>query len=79
MCGWTKSEAKGQNGGINQGAGTSMSTLGRMGQALREEKACKCQLINYRNDGTPFWNIISIFPIRENGKTVLFAGATPRL
>ena len=74
MCGWTKTEAKGQGGGINQGAGTSISTLERMGQALREEKACKCQLINYRNDGTPFWNIISIFPIRENGKTVLFAG-----
>ena len=38
MCGWTKTEAKGQGGGINQGAGTSISTLERMGQALREER-----------------------------------------
>ena len=74
MCGWTKTEACGRGGGINQGEGTNSSTLQRMGKALQEEKACKCQLINYRADGSPFWNIISIFPIKENGSTVLFAG-----
>ena len=74
MCGWTKDQACGQGGGINQGEGTNKGTLVRMGEALKAEQACKCQLINYREDGSPFWNIISIFPIKENGKTILFAG-----
>ena len=60
MCGWTKDQACGQGGGINQGEGTNKGTLVRMGEALKAEQACKCQLINYREDGSPFWNVIHL-------------------
>ena len=39
-----------------------------------QQKSCKVQLINYRKDGSMFWNVLSLSPILENGKPVLYAG-----
>jgi len=36
--------------------------------------ACKVILLNYKKDGTKFWNELSISPIEENGKVVGFVG-----
>jgi PAS domain S-box-containing protein len=74
MCGWSLEECRNKSSNINQGEHTSKETLQVMGKQLSEGKACKVQLVNYRATGEPFWNVLSIFPIEEKGKTVLFVG-----
>jgi PAS domain S-box-containing protein len=74
MCGWKKEEAVGRSANINQGPNTSREVLDSLGRALMQQKSCKVQLINYRKDGSMFWNVLSLSPILENGKPVLYAG-----
>ena len=38
--------------------------------ALREERPCTVEILNYRRDGTPFWNRLSITPVRDDDGTV---------
>ncbi len=38
MCGWSKTEACGRGGGINQGEGTNSSTLQRIGKSVARRK-----------------------------------------
>lgn len=74
MCGWKKEEAVGRSANINQGPNTSREVLNSLGRALMQQKSCKVQLVNYRKDGSMFWNVLSLSPILENGKPVLYAG-----
>jgi PAS domain S-box-containing protein len=72
MCGWKLKECIGKSGGINQGPDTSKQVLGVMGASLKQGKPIKAQLINYRESGEPFWNLLNVHPVKENGETVLF-------
>mgnify|MGYP006096637459 CR=1 FL=1 len=72
MCGWSHDEVVGRSANINQGEGTDRETIMGMGKCLAKQQSCKVQLVNYRADGSVFWNVLSVFPVLENGKTVLF-------
>ena len=42
--------------------------------AIREERACQVRLLNYKKDGTPFFNLFHMAPVHDqlpNGKTVV--------
>ena len=42
---------------------------------MRKGKACCTRLLNYKKDGTPFWNLLTMTPIRdETGRVVKFVG-----
>lgn len=54
-----------------------METLKSVNSALKQGHSVRCQLINYRKTGSPFWNILSINPVysrREPKKVVLYIG-----
>ncbi|MCX6629853.1 MAG: SpoIIE family protein phosphatase [Candidatus Solibacter sp.] len=53
-----------------QGPGTDPATVDTLRSAIREKREVTVQLLNYRKDGTPFWNRLSITPVRDASGTV---------
>lgn len=75
MTGYTRDEAIGRNCRFLQGPDTDPLAIAEIRSALSEERSCLVTLLNYRKDGTPFWNEFSISPIHdERGKVVSFVG-----
>ena len=43
--------------------------------AVQKGEGCSVRLLNYKRDGTPFWNLLTMTPIRtEDGKVSKFVG-----
>nr|AML78262.1 putative LOV domain-containing protein [Glaucocystis sp. BC-2016] len=75
MTQYSKEEILGRNGGFLQGPGSDSITKAQIGKALRESRECLAEMLNYRKDGTPFWNLMFITPILDSfGKPNLFIG-----
>ncbi|KAG8461266.1 hypothetical protein KFE25_002455 [Diacronema lutheri] len=74
MCGYARSEAVGQNPRLTQGEQTDRECIRALGAAVRDGRACKVQLLNYRKGGERFWNVLHVSPIEYQGRTVLFKG-----
>ncbi|XP_020967058.1 phototropin-2-like isoform X5 [Arachis ipaensis] len=46
-------------------------------EALEAGKSYYGRLLNYKKDGMPFWNLLTISPIKdEDGKVIKFIGKT---
>ena len=44
-------------------------------EALQKGEQHSCRLLNYRKDGSPFWNLLTITPIKtEDGRVTKFVG-----
>lgn len=75
MTGYSEAESIGHNCRFLQGVGTNSDDIAKIRSAVREEKACRVSLLNYRKDGTPFWNELEVAPIRAaKGKVTHFVG-----
>jgi methyl-accepting chemotaxis protein PixJ len=70
MTGYSYAEAVGQNCRFMQGPDTDPSAIAEIRLALREKRDCHVILKNYRKDGTPFWNELSISPVRDDAGQV---------
>lgn len=58
-----------------QGPGTDPKKVDEIRKAVYEQRECTVELLNYRKDGTPFWNQLSITPVRdEYGKVTNYIG-----
>nr|AML79319.1 putative LOV domain-containing protein [Chelidonium majus] len=75
MTGYTSKEVIGRNCRFMQGSGTDPGDVMKIREAL-EAGATYCgRLLNYKKDGTPFWNLLTIAPIKDdNGKVLKFIG-----
>jgi PAS domain-containing protein len=60
LTGYSREECLGRNCRFLQGPGTDAAALDRLRAALADERDCQVELMNYRKDGTPFWNLLSI-------------------
>jgi diguanylate cyclase (GGDEF)-like protein/PAS domain S-box-containing protein len=57
------------------GVGTSRETISRIRDALAEARSFSGEILNYRKNGTPFWNELTIIPRRDDsGRLVNFIG-----
>lgn len=75
MTGYSVEEVLGRNCRFLQGAGTDAAAVEEIRAALAESRACLVEVLNYRKDGTPFWNRLSITPVRaESGEVTHFIG-----
>jgi PAS domain S-box-containing protein len=75
MTGYCAQETLGRNCRFLQGTEREQSALTELRGALRDGRRCKVVLRNYKQDGTPFWNELSISPVRDvEGKLVNFVG-----
>jgi adenylate cyclase len=75
ITGYSASEVLGYNCRFLQGKKTDRSQVDRLRIAINTGKHCTVILLNYRQDGTPFWNELTISPIYdENDQLTHFIG-----
>jgi two-component system cell cycle sensor histidine kinase/response regulator CckA len=75
LTGFGAAEALGRNCRFLQGAGTDSSAVAEIRQALKEERGLRIELLNYRNDGSSFWNDLTISPLRDaKGRVTHYVG-----
>jgi len=65
MSGYSLAEVVGRNCRMMQGPNTDPAAVQRIREALRAEVCCTVEILNYRKDGTTFWNELSIAPVRD--------------
>lgn len=70
LTGYDRQSVLGRNCRFLQGEGTDPETVGRVRAAIDAERPVSVELLNYRADGTPFWNQLDIVPIRDDDGTV---------
>jgi PAS domain S-box-containing protein len=75
MTGYAASEAIGLNCRFLQGTDTDPAAANEIRTALNAGRECVVEILNYRRDGAPFWNRLSITPIRDTaGRLTHFIG-----
>ncbi|MBI4027396.1 MAG: CHASE domain-containing protein [Verrucomicrobia bacterium] len=75
ITGYPAKDVIGKNARFLQGTECDQPALQELRAALREKRACRVTLRNYRKDGALFWNELSISPIRdERGRLTHFIG-----
>ncbi|KAI4340395.1 hypothetical protein MLD38_025235 [Melastoma candidum] len=71
MTGYTSKEVIGRNCRFLQGEGTDEGEVGRIREALKGGRSFCGRLLNYKKDGTPFWNLLTIAPIKDDSGNLL--------
>ncbi len=76
LTGYARGEVLGRNCRFLQGPDTSKLAVKRIRDALRRRRAVSLDLLNYRKDGTPFWNDLYLSPVFDAaGRLDYFFGA----
>jgi sigma-B regulation protein RsbU (phosphoserine phosphatase) len=70
LTGYSASDVLGRNCRFLQGPESDPETAEQIRVAIREERSCLVEILNYRRDGSTFWNRLSITPIRDAMGTV---------
>lgn len=60
ITGYTSDEVIGKNCRFLQGPGTDPDTLKELRKCIEERSAFEGEILNYKKDGTPFWNYLRI-------------------
>ena len=74
ITGYALHEAIERNAGFLQGPETDPATVRRITESLRAGQPCDVEILNYRKDGTPFWNALMIEPLVRGGRIVAYIG-----
>jgi PAS domain S-box-containing protein len=73
MTGYDEAEAVGRNCRFLQGADTDPATAAKIAAALDEGREIHAELLNYRKDGSAFWNALFIVPVLDaHGRPAYF-------
>jgi PAS domain S-box-containing protein len=76
LTGYPREEILGRNCRFLQGARTDQRQVDRIRRALKEEDVAVVELLNYRKDGSTFWNALHLGPIYDDdGKLRYFFGS----
>lgn len=65
LTGFAPAEVLGRNCNFMQGPLTSAAEIAAMRRAFEEGVAYQGEVVNYRRDGSVFWNHVSITPVRD--------------
>lgn len=75
ISGYALDDILGKNCRFLQGADTAADVVLQLRSCVADGKACLVELLNYRKDGTPFWNELSITPVfNEADQLTYFIG-----
>jgi len=70
---YEEKEVLGRNCRFLQGAGTDPAAVRQLREAIDERKPIALEILNYRRDGSPFWNAIFMGPVfDEAGELIYF-------
>jgi PAS domain S-box-containing protein len=65
MSGYTREEVNGANCRFLQGPDTDPATVRKIGAALAKGDDVAVDILNYRKDGTSFWNALYVSPVHN--------------
>nr|AHZ63860.1 phototropin [Welwitschia mirabilis] len=75
MTGYSPKEVIGRNCRFLQGSGTDPDEISKIREAVAKGSSYCGRLLNYKKDGTPFWNLLTVNPIKdESGKVLKYIG-----
>ena len=61
-----------------QGEGTDPKEVHIIRDSVKNGTTCSVRLLNYRKDGSPFWNLLTMTPIKTDDGKVTKVRLTPR-
>ena len=70
LTGYTREEVLGRNCRFLQGKDTNPETVCAIREAIKRRKPISADILNYRKDGTAFWNRIKIRPLFSPDGTI---------
>jgi len=75
LTGYSAASVLGRNCRFLQGPLTNPDTAEQIRESIKAEKSCTVEILNYRKDGTTFWNRLSITLVRDKtSRTTHFIG-----
>jgi PAS domain S-box-containing protein len=76
LTGYDATEVLGRNCRFLQGRGTSPAAVAEIRAGLQEAREVSVEMLNYRKDGSPFWNQLHLSPIHDDkGRLVYHFGS----
>ena len=72
LTGYGMGEVLGRNCRFLQGPDTDREQVSYLRRAIAEEKTVVVELLNYRKDGTPFWNALHLGPIYDGNDELMY-------
>lgn len=70
LTGYRAAEALGKNPRFLQGPDSNPAVVALLRQTIERGETCRHTLVNYRRDGSQFWNDLTISPVRDAGGDV---------
>jgi phosphoserine phosphatase RsbU/P len=70
LTGYPVAEVLGRNCRFLQGPGSDPAAVAEIRAAIAAERECIVEILNYRRDGSSFWNRLSITPVRDDAGAV---------
>ena len=75
ITGYARAETEGRNCRFLQGEGTDRNTTARIRHSIAEERGCIEWVLNYRKDGSKFWNLLFLSPVfARDGRLLHYFG-----
>jgi PAS domain S-box-containing protein len=74
ITGYSSAEVIGRNCRLLQGPDTAAAELEPLRAGIRDRRRARTIVRNYRKDGTPFWNEVTVFPVTANGERLPWMG-----
>ena len=71
MTGYTKADLLDVNCRLLQGPDTDPIAKQQLRRGIEQQVSVTTEILNYRKDGTPFWNMTTITPLRDAQGTVV--------
>lgn len=78
LTGYQAEEVIGRNCRLLQGPGTAPADIAAIREGLARRIHIDVELLNYRKDGTTFWNQLSISPVVDEAGTLLYHFASQK-
>lgn len=74
LTGYAVADIVGRNCRFLQGAGSDRAVVAQIQRAVARRERCDRDLLNYRQDGTAFWNHLSVGPLETPESDTLMVG-----
>ena len=72
LTGYARDEVTGRNCRLLQGPLTAREAVKVLGRAVTEAREVEVEILNYRKDGSTFWNRVTLSPVHDEAGALLY-------